>query len=67
MTTDRKTFEIIRSALAAEAAGFGLPQGADGLHSWRCEYPDVYGACECFDEFVTECAVAIASRLSDRA
>lgn len=27
---------------------FGL-EGGD-LHSWRCGYPDVYGACKCLEE-----------------
>nr|WP_278101134.1 hypothetical protein [Microbacterium proteolyticum] len=26
----------------------------DGIHSWRCTHPDVYGRCTCFDEAVDE-------------
>jgi hypothetical protein len=21
----------------------------EGPHSWRCEYPDIYGECDCLD------------------
>jgi hypothetical protein len=24
-----------------------LGEGVDDLHSWRCAYPDRYGACSC--------------------
>jgi len=30
-----------------------------GLHSWRCRYPDRYGPCTCFEEFVAELMAAI--------
>ena len=28
--------------------------GPDSLHSWRCEYPDRYGPCTCFDDLVDD-------------
>lgn len=24
-----------------------------GLHGWRCQYPDSYGPCTCFEELVS--------------
>lgn len=24
------------------------------IHSWRCELPDIYGACSCFAELVDD-------------
>ncbi len=33
------------------------------LHSWRCEYPDRYGPCNCIPEVAGECADALASLL----
>lgn len=32
----------------------------DDIHSWRCAYPDVYGACSCREEFAAD----VAARLS---
>lgn len=26
----------------------------DGMHSWRCAYPETYGACSCFEELVND-------------
>lgn len=26
----------------------------DGIHSWRCEHPDRYGHCNCFNEVVDD-------------
>lgn len=35
------------------------PQGDDGIHSWRCRYPDQYGPCECFDSLVEDLEHAV--------
>lgn len=24
----------------------------DGIHSWRCGHPDIYGKCTCFEEAI---------------
>jgi len=33
-----------------------------GLHGWRCQYPDSYGACSCFDDLVVEMVDRLAKR-----
>ena len=30
-----------------------------GMHSWRCQYPDAYGPCDCFEELVTDLIGAV--------
>lgn len=32
--------------------GVGPEFSQHGIHGWRCEYPDRYGPCECFDEAI---------------
>ena len=32
----------------------GLSTVPTGMHSWRCEHPDRYGDCTCFDELVDD-------------
>lgn len=38
--------------------GWGLTdrpeEFGDGIHSWRCEYPDRYGRCTCFEDCVRD-------------
>ena len=36
---------LIEAELLAEGGGPG-----DSLHSWRCEYPEMYGPCDCLKE-----------------
>lgn len=31
----------------------------NGLHSWRCEYPERYGACDCVEETAREIVAAL--------
>jgi hypothetical protein len=33
----------------------------DGPHTWRCEYPERYGACTCIDDLTKD----IVSALND--
>ena len=37
--------EVIAATLIAEGGAPG-----NSLHSWRCEYPDRYGPCDCVPE-----------------
>ena len=48
------------------ALGYGLSQGTDGLHSWRCDYPDIYGECDCLDEFVTDMSRTLTDLIHER-
>lgn len=44
---------VRRSRLRRVLIENGLEPGS-GLHSWRCEHPDVYGPCSCLDELMDE-------------
>ena len=61
----------IVSALAEQMRGAGIsdkPAEFDSsIHSWRCEYPDIYGACDCFGELVRDLATLIAAERADAA
>lgn len=36
------------------------PSKYDGsIHSWRCEYPDRYGRCDCFAELVADLSALV--------
>lgn len=45
-----------RGTIEAWARGIGMSDEPEkyhsSIHSWRCEYPDRYGRCECFKEFL---------------
>jgi hypothetical protein len=47
-----------REAIEKVMRGAGLsdePQQFDSsIHSWRCEHPDRYGKCSCFQELAAE-------------
>ena len=49
---------VTREQIEAVMRGWGLTdepdKDGDGIHSWRCEYPDRYGKCDCFDTAVDE-------------
>lgn len=51
MTTDDLTERITRVL-----EGQGLTPHPDkydsSIHGWRCEHPDIYGPCSCFEELV---------------
>ena len=51
---DPKWVEAGAKALADEG---GLP--GCSIHSWRCEYPDLYGPCDCVPETVVEILAAV--------
>ena len=48
------------NAIEAALRGAGLtdkPGEFDSsIHSWRCEHPETYGPCDCFQELVRELA-----------
>lgn len=50
--------------LAGVLRGAGLsdkPAEFDSdIHQWRCKYPDIYGACDCFDELLRDLLAAVA-------
>lgn len=56
--------QTVREALAAALTSNGVGRSApDGIHSWRCEYPNVYGPCTCFAELLDDLVAAVTLRL----
>lgn len=53
-----------RGAVEKALRGAGLsdkPWEFDSsIHSWRCEYPERYGACKCFQELVDDLVNAVS-------
>lgn len=47
-----------RSDIRKVLEGWGLTDNpaeyGDGIHGWRCEHPDRYGRCDCFEDAVTD-------------
>ncbi len=35
------------------------------IHSWRCEYPDLYGSCSCFGELRDDLTSTLRAALTD--
>ena len=48
-------------ALADEG---GLP--GSSIHSWRCEYPDRYGPCDCVPQTVVEILAAVVPLIREQ-
>lgn len=50
--------QSIRDDIAVFFRGLGLTDDpaeyGDGIHGWRCEHPDRYGQCDCFEQAVTD-------------
>jgi hypothetical protein len=46
--------EIVERELNQNGASAG-----EGIHSWRCEYPEMYGACECVEETARDIITAL--------
>ena len=53
MTTDATA---LQERIARVLEGQGLTAHPDqydsNIHGWRCEHPDIYGPCSCFEELV---------------
>ena len=53
-----------REQIAEVLRGIGLsdlPDEYDSrIHSWRCEHPEIYGRCSCFDDAVNDLAALMA-------
>ncbi len=56
MTARPTAAEVLAKVLADEGGEPG-----SSLHSWRCEYPDVYGGCDCIAETAAEMVRALAA------
>lgn len=50
-------FDAAVQAAHAELIANGASPGS-GIHSWRCEHPDLYGPCACVDEVARDVVTA---------
>src|SRR5699024_12593684 len=39
-------------------------QFGDGIHGWRCEYPDRYGRCDCLADLIGDLVRLVRDRAS---
>lgn len=60
MSADDNTPEQAREVVRDVLYDHGLQQGGGGLHAWRCDYPEVFGECNCLDELATDLTEALA-------
>jgi hypothetical protein len=55
---------VTREQVVAVLQGLGLSaepdRFSDGIHSWRCAYPDRFGRCDCFDQAVGQVMALLA-------
>ena len=54
-----KAVEWMSERLIEEGAGVG-----GGFHGWRCEYPDIYGECDCVAESARDILAALRAALA---
>lgn len=58
MATNEERNTQCRTGVEGVLRGAGLTDRPeefdDGIHSWRCEYPERYGRCTCFTELVDD-------------
>ena len=60
------TRTVMKRRLATVLRGLGLDAVENqGLHGWRCAYPDRYGPCDCFDEMVEALTAAVLTPLDE--
>lgn len=50
--------EELAKAVTLALVENGVGQGSS-VHGWRCDYPDLYGACDCLAETVTDVVDAV--------
>lgn len=59
-TTDAPRLSVLKTTIRRVLREWGIESVENqGLHSWRCQYPDKYGACKCFEELVHALATAL--------
>jgi hypothetical protein len=49
----------LAATLRQVLADNGISGNHDGLHSWRCAYPDRYGECSCEAELIGDLVAAL--------
>lgn len=57
----------LRERLRVVLAENGVDEAPATLHSWRCEYPERYGKCDCIAELVTDLVAVVAEACTEGA
>ena len=57
----------LRERLRVVLAENGVDEAPATLHSWRCEYPERYGKCDCVAELVTDLVAVVAEARTEGA
>lgn len=57
--TDGRAAERVEAVLRAAGLSDRAWEFDSSIHSWRCEYPERYGRCDCFAELVSELAALV--------
>lgn len=55
--------ETIESILRGAGLSDEPEKYHSSIHSWRCEHPDRYGKCSCFQELLAELQAHVDGRL----
>lgn len=56
----------LRERLRVVLAENGVDEAPATLHSWRCEYPERYGKCDCVAELVTDLVAVVAEARTEQ-
>lgn len=64
MTADDQLAEDIRGVLVGAGLTDRPEQFGDGIHGWRCEYPDRYGRCDCLTDLIGDLVRLVRDRES---
>lgn len=57
----------LRERLRVVLAENGVDEAPATLHSWRCEYPERYGKCDCIAELVTDLVAVVTEARTEAA
>ena len=64
VTTDDQLAEDIRGVLVGAGLTDRPEQFGDGIHGWRCEYPDRYERCDCLADLIGDLVRLVRDRES---
>ena len=48
-----------RAAIRKTLVEWGIEGNLGDVHGWRCQYPDIYGQCDCVDRLIVDLMAAL--------
>ena len=48
-----------RTAIRKALSEWGIEGNLGDVHGWRCQYPDIYGQCDCVDRLIADLMAAL--------